>query len=136
MATSSTLSTSASPVLSVARIVVGFMFFCHGAQKILGLFGGLGGHAVPIPTMPGVTGLLEMFGGLLVMVGLFTRPTAVVLSGEMAVAYFLAHASSGKGLLPIQNGGEPAVLYCFFFLLIAFIGPGVWSVDERLRRRI
>jgi putative oxidoreductase len=133
MATTIT-STPYSYALSVARIVVGFLFLCHGLQKILGLFGGMGGHSVPLPTMPGLAGLIETFGGLMIIAGFFTRPVAVVLCGEMAVAYFLAHAPHGG--LPIQNGGEPAVLYCFFFLVLAIVGPGVWSADSIVRKRI
>lgn len=129
-----TTSTPYSYALSIARIVVGFLFFCHGAQKILNLFGGVQGHAVPIPTLFGVAGLLELFGGLMILAGYFTRPVAFILCGEMAVAYFLGHAS--KGAFPIQNGGEPAVLYCFFFLVLFVVGPGVWSVDTIVRKRI
>jgi putative oxidoreductase len=116
------------------RVVAGFLFMHHGGQKLFGWFGGIppNGAAAPLATQAGIAGALEFFGGLLVLVGLFTRPVAFVLAGEMAVAYFQFHQPGG--LLPIQNHGEPAVLYCFLFLFIAAWGPGEWSLDAMRRR--
>jgi putative oxidoreductase len=110
--------------LSIMRIMVGFTFLAHGLQKALGL---LGGKQVPLMSLMGVAGYLELIGGALMLVGLFTRPVAFVLSGEMAVAYFTQHAPNG--LLPIVNHGELAVLYCFIFLYLIFSGAGPVSLD-------
>jgi putative oxidoreductase len=109
---------------ALLRIVAGLLFAQHGAQK---LFGALGGEGVPIASLMGLAGVIEFFGGLLIAIGLFTSPVAFIASGEMAVAYFMAHASSG--LTPIQNRGELAVLYCFVFLYMAARGSGLFSVD-------
>ncbi|MDP9053050.1 MAG: DoxX family protein [Acidobacteriota bacterium] len=117
---------------SLARIVIGFTFSLHGWQKIFGAFGGLRGHTPPIGSMIGVAGLLETIGGAFIILGLFTECTAFVLSGEMAVGYFLTHAP--RGLWPIANGGELAVLYCFFFLWLSAAGAGPWSLDHLIRR--
>ncbi len=120
---------------SVLRIVTGLLFSCHGFQKAFGLFGGMGGHgaAAHITSLLGIAGALETFGGLLILLGLFTRPVAFLLAGEMAVAYFRQHAP--RGLWPILNGGELAVLYCFIFLLLCAAGPGPLSLDRLLRRK-
>ena len=116
-------------VLSVLRIVTALMFMTHGTSKLLG-FPAL--HAPPAPfTLSWTAGLLELVGGALLALGLFSRVTAFILSGEMAFAYFLAHAS--QALLPIENRGELAVLYCFVFLYLWAAGPGPWSLDA-LRR--
>ena len=82
--------------------------------------------------LAGVAGALEVFGGLLLLLGIFTRPVAFVLSGEMAAAYFLRHAP--RGFFPVLNGGEPAMLFCFIWLYLAAAGPGPWSIDARWRR--
>lgn len=121
--------------LSLLRIVVGFTFSCHGAQKLLGTFGGMGGHGAKAAFLSlfWVAGILELFGGLLIMLGLFTRPVAIILCGEMAVAYFKAHAP--RGSLPIVNMGELAVVYCFIFLYFFAAGPGPWSLDSLMRHR-
>jgi putative oxidoreductase len=121
--------------LSLLRIVAGFTFLQHGAQKLLGSFGGLGGSGATaqLGTLVWVAGVLELFGGLLIMLGLFTRPVAFVLAGQMAVAYFMQHAP--RGFWTIQNGGELAVLYCFLFLYLFTAGPGPWSVDRAIRKR-
>lgn len=113
---------------AILRIVVGLLFACHGAQKLLGLLGGAGGEGgtVPLLSIMGLAGLIELLGGLLVMVGLFTHYAAFLASGQMAAAYFMAHAA--KAFWPIQNGGEIAVLYCFVFLCIAAKGSGIWSL--------
>ncbi len=106
------------------RIVAGLLFVQHGAQK---LFGALGGEAVELVSRAGLAGVIELVGGLLIAAGLFASLAAFISSGEMAAAYFIAHA--GNGLFPIQNRGELAVLYCFVFLYIAARGSGIWSVD-------
>lgn len=119
-------------ILAIARVIAGTMFACHGAQKLFGAFGGLppgaGGW------MLDVAGPLEFFGGILVAIGLFTRPIAFILSGLMAVAYFYGHAGNGS-FFPKVNGGELAVLYCWIFLYFAAAGPGAWAVDHLIRRR-
>ncbi|HEX2444241.1 MAG TPA: DoxX family protein [Vicinamibacterales bacterium] len=120
------LARMAGPAYAAFRIVTGFLFAFHGAQK---LFGAFGGQAQPLASMPGAAGVIELVCGLLVMVGLLTGVAAFIASGEMAVAYFLAHAP--KGLWPIQNGGELAALYCFAFLYIAARGAGMWSLGGR-----
>ena len=118
-------------LLSILRIITAFLFMEHGAQKLF---------SFPAPpqamhslfSLIGVAGILEFFGGLLLLIGLFSRPVAFLLSGQMAVAYFMAHAP--HGFWPVLNRGEPAVLYCFIFLYLAVAGGGSWSID-RLRRR-
>jgi len=115
---------------AAARIVAGLLFASHGAQKLFGLFGS--------PPMTGkplmlAAGIIEMVCGLLIALGLFTRPAAFLASGEMAVAYFMVHAP--QGFWPVQNKGENAVLYCFFFLFVAGRGAGIWSLDA-LRRGV
>jgi putative oxidoreductase len=130
MAPKTRLSAASSYFLSVLRIVAGFLFICHGAQKVLGL---LGGHRVPLLSYPGMGGILELAGGTLILFGLFTRPTAFVLAGEMTVAYFRSHA--GKALFPIQNGGELAVLYGFLFFYLIFAGGGALSLDALARHK-
>jgi putative oxidoreductase len=106
------------------RIVFGFLFACHGASKILGFFGG---HR-PTDTLGWVGACIELGGGVLILLGLLTRPAAFIVSGEMAVAYFMVHQP--RGHLPIQNGGELAVIYCFVALYIACRGAGKWGVDK------
>jgi len=119
-------------LFSTLRIVAGYAFALHGAQK---LFGVLGSEGVPLFSFFGFAGVIELFGGALIAVGLFTRPVAVFASGEMATAYFIGHvAPNGAFLFPVVNRGELAVLYCFLFLYIAFHGPGAFSLDA-LRRR-
>jgi putative oxidoreductase len=120
--------------LSLLRIVAGFTFSLHGFQKLFGMFGGMGGKgaAAVFPSLPWVAGCLEAFGGLLILFGLFTRPVAFILSGQMAVAYFMAHAP--KGFWPILNRGELSVLYCFIFLYFALAGGGSLSLDRFLRK--
>jgi putative oxidoreductase len=123
----------APQVYAVFRIVVGFLFMFHGAQKILGLFGGMGGGTAPMISMPWIAGVIELVGGILVMIGLLTRIAAFICSGEMAAAYFMVHQP--QGLWPIQNQGELAALYCFAFLYIAARGAGIWSADGAMGRR-
>jgi len=117
---------------SILRVVAGFTFSLHGWQKFFGLFGGIGGHRLAPTDMLGVAGLIETVGGALIILGLFTRPVAFLLSGEMAIGYFRTHAP--RGFWPIVNGGELAVLYCFLYLWLAAAGPGPWSLDH-LRKR-
>ncbi|GJE25911.1 DoxX family protein [Methylobacterium organophilum] len=117
-------------MLSILRIVSGLVFMAHGTQKILGF--PASAMNPPILSMPGIAGLLELVGGALLIVGFLSRPVAFILSGEMAVAYFLAHAP--KSFFPALNGGDAAILFCFVFLYIAVAGPGPWSVDAQLRR--
>jgi putative oxidoreductase len=130
MAAKSRLGAAAPYFLSVLRIVAGLLFACHGMQKILGMFGFT---RVPILSIFGAAGLIELIGGALIVLGLFTRFTAFVLCGEMVVAYFRAHAP--KGPFPIQNGGEPAVLFCFLFFYLIFAGGGAISLDALFRNR-
>jgi putative oxidoreductase len=113
--------------LSVLRIVVALLFISHGTQKLLGIPPMPTGGPVQLVSLFGLAGLIETIGGTLMLVGLFSRPVAFVLCGEMAVAYFRAHFP--HGFWPVVNGGEPAVLYCFIFLFITAAGPGVWSLD-------
>ncbi len=121
-------------VLSLLRIVAGFGFCLHGFQKIFGVFGGAGGSGQPAQffSLIWVAGILELGGGLLVLVGLFTSPVAFLLSGQMAVAYFVAHAP--RGFWPVLNGGELAMLYSFLFLYLFAAGGGPWSLDGLLRK--
>ncbi|HMI30204.1 MAG TPA: DoxX family protein [Candidatus Limnocylindrales bacterium] len=120
--------------LSILRIVVGFLFFCHGAQKILGWFVEPGSQrmALAFPQIPWIAGILELVGGPLIMLGLLTRPVAFILSGQMAFAYFMAHAP--KGPIPLMNHGELAALYSFVFLFFAAQGGGSYGIDGLLRR--
>lgn len=123
------LSRHAPTALAVLRIVVALLFIAHGTQKLFGFPAssfpmGEGG----LPPMMLIAALLELVGGLLILVGFFTRPVAFVLAGEMAVAYWLAHAP--MNLFPINNGGESAILFCFAFLYFVFSGPGVLSIDH------
>jgi putative oxidoreductase len=117
-------------VLSVLRIVAGLLFLEHGTGKYLGF-----PHLERVPpalSMPGIGGMLELVGGALLVIGLFSRPVAFILSGEMAVAYFMAHQP--RAFFPILNAGEPAILFCFVFLYLFFAGPGPWSVDAAMKR--
>ncbi|WP_246601782.1 DoxX family protein [Hymenobacter profundi] len=118
-------------LLSILRIVAGFMFMLHGTQKLFNFPAGEHG-AAEIFSLMGLAGVLEALGGLLLILGLFTRPVAFISSGLMAVAYFMAHAPQAP--LPIQNQGELAVLYCFVFLFLAFAGAGEWSLDAWRQR--
>jgi len=115
----------APQIYAVLRIVAGLLFACHGAQK---LFGALGGQQVPLMSMMGLAGVIELVGGLMIAVGFQTGIAAFLASGLMAAAYFMAHAP--RGPLPINNQGELAVLYSFLFLYIAARGSGIWAVDR------
>ena len=121
-------------MLSIFRIVAGLMFITFGTMKLFGY------PPSPVPMPPitvtsqlGLGAILETGGGLLIVLGLFTRPVAFVLAGEMAVAYFQAHAP--QSFFPTTSGGVPAVLYCFFFLYLTFAGAGPWSVDAVIARQ-
>ncbi|MGH7444225.1 MAG: DoxX family protein [Longimicrobiales bacterium] len=127
-------SPSSDRMLAIFRVVAGLIFISSGTMKVFGY------PASPVPMPPidlisqmGIGGLLEVVGGLAIVLGLFTRPVAFVLAGEMAVAYFQFHAP--QSLFPTVNNGIPAVLYCFLFLHLTFAGAGAWSVDGVLRRR-
>jgi putative oxidoreductase len=122
-------------ILGALRIISAYMFMLHGTQKMF---------SFPIPAFgeynlmslaPGLAGLLEVVGGALLLVGLFTRPVAFVLSGLMAFAYWMAHAfrDGGSWYFPVSNGGDSAILYCFIFLYIAAVGGGAWALDSKLR---
>jgi len=116
------------------RVVSGFLFLQAGGMKLFGWFGGVPGlKTVPLLTQLGVAGILEFFGGAAILFGLFTRPVAFILSGEMAVAYWQVHAPQAPW--PIVNQGMPAVLFCFIFLFFAAHGAGDWSLDALLRRK-
>jgi len=122
--------------LSVFRVVVGLLFACHGVASLFGVLGGPhGGGPVPaVGEWPGWwAAVIQLAGGVLVLIGLGTRIAALVSSGSMAFAYFTVHQP--KGLLPIVNGGEPAVMFCWAFLLIAVLGAGPWAVDALFIRR-
>jgi putative oxidoreductase len=123
-------------LLSLLRIIVAFLFFQHGAAKWFAFPAAVmpGGGVAAFGSMPWIAAVIETIGGALLLVGLFTRPVAFVLAGEMAVAYFLGHASKNF-LWPTLNGGEPAVFYCFTFLYFSAAGAGPWSLDALLARR-
>lgn len=120
--------------LAVLRIVTAYLFITHGTAKLIGvphqeMFDGL-----KLMSLIGAAGFLELAGGALLLIGMFTRPVAFVLCGFMAVAYFMAHGSQGNVLVPMLNKGELAVIYCFVFLYFAVAGAGTWSVDAMRRR--
>src|SRR5260370_29369418 len=120
-------------ILSVLRVFTGLELLQHGTGKILGFPAVPSFANVHIGSLSGVGGLIELIGGILFTIGLFTRPVAFILSGFTAVAYFMAHAS--KGFYPLLNGGELAALYCFVFLYFVFAGAGPWSADALLGRK-
>ena len=115
-------------IYALLRFVAGMAFALHGFQK---LFGAFGGRQANLMSQMGLAGLIEAIGGPLIALGFFTSPIAFIASGEMAVAYFQAHFP--RGPLPIENGGEAALLYCFIFLYFAAVGSGKWSVDAMRR---
>ena len=118
--------------LAVLRIVTALLFIEHGTAKLLGFpaMPGTDHSGGSLPPMILIAALLEIFGGLAILVGFFTRPVAFILSGMMAVAYWMAHVPKG-GFFPLSNGGDAAVLFCFIFLYLVFAGPGAWSNDGR-----
>lgn len=121
-----------SRMLSILRIVAAFVFMQHGAQKLFGFLASPQEATPPLLSLLGLAGVLEFFGGLLLLFGLFTRPVAFILSGEMAVAYFKVHAP--KGFWPLKNGGDLAVIFCFVFLYLVLAGGGAWCLDRLWRR--
>jgi putative oxidoreductase len=122
-------------LLSILRIVAAFLFIQYGSAKLLAIPAEVmpGGGTAPLMSLPGIAGALELVGGALILVGLFTRPVAFLLSGEMAFAYFIGHAP--QGFWPILNQGAPAIFFCFLWLYISSAGPGSWSLDALLRRK-
>jgi putative oxidoreductase len=114
-------------ILSVLRIMTGLLFLEHGTAKLLA-FPATANPGPPLGSLLGAQGVIELVGGILLALGLLTRPVAFILAGDMAVAYFYAHAP--RGFFPIANGGDGAILYCFIFLFLFFAGGGSWSVDE------
>jgi putative oxidoreductase len=126
------MSALAPWLLSVLRIVTALLYIPHGTSKIFGFPRAGSGATVELYSLPGLAGSLEMVGGALILVGLFTRPVAFVLSGEMAFAYFMAHAP--RNLHPMLNQGELPILFCFIYLYLAFAGAGPLSLD-RLRKK-
>ena len=134
LSTQRTVQSYTPYALAALRIVTAYLFIQHGTAKLFGfphqeMFDGL-----QLFSLMGLAGVLEVAGGLLIGVGLFTRPTAFVLSGMMAVAYFMAHAPQGNAIAPMLNGGELAALYSFVFLLFAVTGAGALSLDGRKQR--
>jgi putative oxidoreductase len=119
-------------LLSLLRIVAAFLFMAHGTQKLFGWPSSEPQPPVELMSLVGLAGVLETFGGLLLLLGLFTRPVVFILAGEMAVAYFMAHAP--RGFWPLLNRGELPALYCFLFLYLAAVGGGPWSVDAARTR--
>lgn len=110
-------------ILSIVRIVTGYLFLLHGLAKASS------GH-LHLMSLTGLATTIEIVAGVLIILGLFTRIAAFFASGEMAVAYFIAHAAKGAVFMPIRNGGDAAVLFCFVFLYLVFAGPGPWSIDQ------
>ena len=119
--------------LSILRIIAAFLFVQYGTTKLLAFPAAVmpDGGTASLASLPGVAGALELVGGALLLIGLFTRPVAFVLSGQMAAAYFMGHA--GQGFWPVLNGGAPAVFFCFLWLYLSAAGPGPWSIDARLK---
>ena len=134
MSFDSTAARYAPHAQALLRIVSGYLFMMHGVAKLFHVPHVAMYDGVQLMSLIGLAGVLETVGGALLIVGLFTRVTAFVLSGEMAVAYFMAHASKGDPLMPMLNQGEAAVLFCFIFLYLAAAGAGAWSIDARRSR--
>ena len=128
------MSRVAEATHSLLRIVAGLLFICPGGMKLFGWFGGMPGPAGKggLPPLLLAAAIIEVVGGTLIVLGLFTRPVAFIASGEMAFAYFMGHFP--KGFWPIQNQGQPAVLFCFIFLFLWANGPGTFSLDHVIRR--
>src|SRR4029079_18701340 len=122
----------APQALAILRIVTALLFIEHGTAKLFGFpaMAGPGWAGGSLPPIILLAAVLEVFGGLAILVGFFTRPVAFILSGMMAVAYCMAHVPKG-GFFPLSNGGDAAVLFCFIFLYLVFAGPGAWSIDGR-----
>lgn len=120
------LSAYAPQALAVLRIVAAVLFLAHGVQKVLGFPEGM---LPPVGSIFWIAGVIEIVCGILIGVGFFTRPAAFIASGTMAVAYWMAHFPSSP--LPVANGGDAAILFCFFFLYLVFSGPGAWAINKR-----
>lgn len=132
------LTTYSPHLLGILRIVSAYAFMLHGSQKLFSFPAASQMGEPPLFSLMGFAGVLELFGGLLILVGLFTRPVAFILSGQMAFAYFMAHAP--QSFWPVLNGGDAAILYCFVFLFLVTAGPGRFAIDnlmgnERVRTR-
>jgi putative oxidoreductase len=121
-------------LLGILRIIVGLMFLAHGLVKLFGFPEGAQPGQQELMTLLGVGGLIELVAGALIALGLFTRPAAFIASGEMAVAYWMFHAPGGA--YPLVNGGELAIVYCFFFLYLVAAGPGAFALDAARERRL
>ena len=121
--------------LGLLRIVTGYLFIAHGSAKLLGFPHVAMFDNLQLLSLPGIAGVFELVGGAMIIAGLFTRPVAFVLSGLMAFAYFIGHASQGNVLLPLLNQGELAALYSFLFLFISVAGGGAWSLDNVIGKR-
>jgi len=121
------LSVYAPQALAVLRIVAAILFILHGTAKVIGF--PASEMSPPLMSLFGAAGIIEIVAGLLILVGFFTRPAAFIAAGEMAVAYWMAHAPSN--LFPSNNGGDAAILFCFVFLYLVFAGPGAWSVNKK-----
>lgn len=124
--------------LAVLRIVTALCFMAHGTQKMFGFPASqMGGGGFELFSLMGLAAVLEVFGGLAILLGVFTRPVAFILAGQMAYAFWFVHVPMmGQGnIIPVANGGDGAVLFCFVFLYLVFAGPGAWSVDEVMKSR-
>ena len=122
-------------LLSVLRIIAAFVFMQFGSAKLVAIPAAImpGGGTAPLASLPGIAGSLELVGGAFLLLGLFTRPVAFLVSGEMAFAYFMGHAP--QGFWPVLNQGSPAILFCYIWLYISSAGPGPWSLDALRRRK-
>ena len=128
------LTAWAPRVLSLLRIITALLYLEHGTQKMLNFpIAGPGADGTPLPPMVMASGVLELVLGVLIALGLFTRPAAFIASGHMAAAYFIAHAA--RGPWPVGNGGDASIMFCFAFLYLVFAGPGPWSLDTILRKK-
>jgi putative oxidoreductase len=132
MTTAELETTWAPRALGLLRIVAALLFIAHGTQKLFNVPSSE--FSISLFSLMGVAGMLETFGGLLLLLGVFTRPVAFVLSGQMAVAYWMAHAP--QSAFPVQNGGDAPILFCFVFLYLGFAGPGTWSLDAMRARDV
>ena len=128
-------SSLAEKTLSIVRIVSAYLLLTHGTSKLFGIPHVAYFDNLQIFSLIGLAGVLEVAGGLLLLIGLFTRPVAFVLSGLLAFAYFIGHATKGYFFVPSMNGGEAAVLFCFVFLYLAVAGGGTWSVDAKRAKK-
>ena len=134
MSLDSTAARYAPHAQALLRIVCGYLFVVHGSMKLFHVPHAAMFDGVTLMSLEGLAGVMELVGGLLLIVGLFTRIVAFLLAGEMAIAYFMVHAAHGNALFPQLNQGEPAVLFCFAFLFLAAAGAGAWSIDAARAR--